>query len=319
MTTGNKIVDEVTKMRITGNTIPHNWYKTITRPNGKPYLNAIVILSDIVYWYRATEIRDENTNYVVGIKKKFSAPDFLQRDYGQLSKFFGISKEETRNAMEHLEKIGVIKKHLRTIENNGRKVPNVLYVELIPKKLYELTYSVSGGMGLKTDICGSENQYIPGLETDIHRFETGCDMCSKTDTNTENTNVNFPKNSQCNKGALKNQPGEMHIEIINYLNQKTGKRFRADTVETVKLISHLINRGYTVDDFRKVIDFKCVEWIGNSYMEPKLRPSTLFAESNFESYVQQDAPIPQKGATYGRQNNTFVDNSSTGGVQAPSY
>lgn len=161
-----------------------------------------------------------------------------------------------------------------------------------------------------SEFTDCENQYIPNGNLTIPE---------KGNSITEYSSKSSSESSTKLSGKNKNQPGEIHIEIINYLNQKTGKRFRADTVETVKLISHLINRGYTVDDFRKVIDFKCVEWIGNSYMEPKLRPSTLFAESNFESYVQQDAPIPQKGATYGRQNNTFVDNSSTGGVQAPSY
>ena len=291
MTSGNEIVDKVTKMNITGNTIPHNWYKTITRPNGKPYLNAIVILSDIVYWYRATEVRDENTNYVIGMKKKFSDPDFLQRDYGQLSKFFGMSKEETRNAMEHLEKIGVIKKHLRTIENNGRKIPNVLYIELIPEKLYELTYldSDSGGMGLKTD------------------------------TNTKNTTENTTENTTKKKRGKRNplQPSQIHIDIINYLNEKANKRFSPYTENTIKIINSRLNENRTLEDFKYVIDVKVNHWLGTDFAN-NLCPDTLFACKNFEKYLNQ-VPKSQKGAAYGQKNNTFIDNSSTGGVQAPTY
>ena len=41
------------------------WAKTICYENGKPNWNAINILSDIVYWYRPTEIRDEVTGNFV--------------------------------------------------------------------------------------------------------------------------------------------------------------------------------------------------------------------------------------------------------------
>ena len=57
--TGNKTVDQVGKINFIGNVIPHTWYKTILRENGKPNVNAIIILSDIVYWYRPKEVRDE--------------------------------------------------------------------------------------------------------------------------------------------------------------------------------------------------------------------------------------------------------------------
>ena len=59
MMTGNYTVDAITQLHITGNVIPENWYKAIIKPSGKPYLNAIIILSDLVYWYRAAEVRDD--------------------------------------------------------------------------------------------------------------------------------------------------------------------------------------------------------------------------------------------------------------------
>ena len=80
--TGNRIVDESATLNITGNVIPHIWYKTIVKESGKPYLTAIVILADIVYWYKPTEVRDERTGQIVAFKKRFSA-DLLQRNYQQ--------------------------------------------------------------------------------------------------------------------------------------------------------------------------------------------------------------------------------------------
>jgi len=74
--------------------------------------------------------------------------------------------------------------------------------------------------------------------------------------------------------------------IISYLNQKTGKEFRANTKATTKLIEARLNDGYSVDDFKKVIDNKCAEWLGTE-QEQYLRPETLFAPSHFESYLNQ--------------------------------
>lgn len=41
--TGNPTVDQLSRIRLTGNVIPPAWYHTILRETGKPYLIAIVI------------------------------------------------------------------------------------------------------------------------------------------------------------------------------------------------------------------------------------------------------------------------------------
>lgn len=138
-TTGNPIVDASAEISITGNITPQAWYKTIVKETGKPHLTAIVILSDIVYWYRPTELRDESTGQITAIRKKFKA-DLLQRSYQQIAEQFGLSKKEATNAIIFLEKIGVIKRVFRTINLNGLVVNNVLYIELIVERLKELTY-----------------------------------------------------------------------------------------------------------------------------------------------------------------------------------
>lgn len=69
-------------INITGNIIPQIWYSKITRENGKPYLLAITLLADIVYWYRPSEQRDEQTGKVIGWRKRFKG-DLLQKTYQQ--------------------------------------------------------------------------------------------------------------------------------------------------------------------------------------------------------------------------------------------
>lgn len=127
-------------MEITGNVIPLNWFKTITTANGKPNSTAIMLLSDIVYWYRPKILRDEATGEFIGIKKRFKA-DLLQRSYRQFSEQFGYSKRQVTEAIKALEALGVIRREFRTVSTNMQKLSNVLYIELFPDKLMEVSHS----------------------------------------------------------------------------------------------------------------------------------------------------------------------------------
>lgn len=77
-----------------------------------------------------------------------------------------------------------------------------------------------------------------------------------------------------------------YAAIISYLNEKLGTRYEPTTKKTQQLIKARINEGFTVDDFKRVIDIKVAEWSGNAKMEAYLRPPTLFG-TNFESYLNQ--------------------------------
>lgn len=137
--TGNPTVDQMSRLRFTGNVIPQAWYRTILRDTGKPYLIAIVILSDIVYWYRAAEVRDEGSGQLLGYRKRFKA-DLLQRSYQQMAEQFGITKRDATNAVVELEKLGVIRRVFRTLTVNGQSIPNVLFLDLDVDILERITY-----------------------------------------------------------------------------------------------------------------------------------------------------------------------------------
>ena len=137
--TGNDTVDRLSRIRLTGNVIPPAWYRTILRDTGKPYLIAIVILSDIVYWYRAAEVRDEGSGQLLGYRKRFKA-DLLQRSYQQIAEQFGITKRDATNAVVELEKLGVVRRVFRTLTSNGQSIPNVLFLDLDVDILERLTF-----------------------------------------------------------------------------------------------------------------------------------------------------------------------------------
>ncbi len=136
---GNEIVDRMASINVSGNITPPIWYQSITKNTGKPYLLAISILSDIVYWYRPSEIRDEQTGQMVG-RKKFKG-EYLQKTYQQYANLFGESKRSIKAAMDCLECLGVIERIFNDITiDNGMKLRNVMYIRLIADRLYELTY-----------------------------------------------------------------------------------------------------------------------------------------------------------------------------------
>lgn len=78
-----------------------------------------------------------------------------------------------------------------------------------------------------------------------------------------------------------------HIEIIEYLNVKTGSKFKATTKPYIQAIRSRLKEGYTVDDFKTVIDKKCREWKGTK-LEKYLTPKTLFAPSHFDTYLNSN-------------------------------
>ncbi len=183
---GNKIIEKMASINITGNIIPMIWFKKILYPSGKPNLLAINILADIVYWYRPTEIRDEKTGEIIAYKKKFSA-DLLQRNYEQISKMFGCSKREATNAIICLENLGLIKRIFRTINDNGLVMSNVLFLELNPDKVLEITYqdlSISETVDNTNQSGGCHFQKGEGS------LLKGGGGTSKSETYTENTTNN---------------------------------------------------------------------------------------------------------------------------------
>ncbi len=139
------VVDQIGKINFKGNIIPVNWLKNITFENGKPDLIGVYILSEIVYWYRPQEIRDEVTGQLLTYKKKFKA-DKLQRNYGSFSAQMGVSKRQVQAAMHRLCDRGIITIEFRDIiSESGTALSNVMFLEPIPSEIYRITYDDTGG------------------------------------------------------------------------------------------------------------------------------------------------------------------------------
>ena len=148
--TGNPIVDEVAMLNLSGNVIPETWYQTIVSDKGKVNCLAIFILSDIVYWYRPQECRNES-DLSVRYVKRFHDDAYLQRSYEQISNKFNISKKQARDSIVFLENLGVIKRHFKDMQYSNGAVANVMFIELIPDVLKQLTFPGEGDVYKNVD------------------------------------------------------------------------------------------------------------------------------------------------------------------------
>ncbi|PDY44521.1 DnaD domain-containing protein [Bacillus pseudomycoides] len=128
---------EIGGLTFKGNVVDHEWFNYITFSNGKPHIVAIMVLSEIVYWYRPTGIRDEESGKVT-YKKKFKA-DKLQKSYQQLAETFGFSKIQVKRACDLLTEMTLIKVEFRTIHIEGKVLNNVMFVEPIANEIKRIS------------------------------------------------------------------------------------------------------------------------------------------------------------------------------------
>lgn len=81
-------------------------------------------------------------------------------------------------------------------------------------------------------------------------------------------------------------------EIIDYLNTRCNKHYTLKNKTNISHIKARLSEGFTVDDFKTVIDKKADAWMDDPKMCDYLRPETLFS-GKFESYLNEQAVKPR--------------------------
>lgn len=180
----------------------------------------------------------------------------------------GVSKETFYKHINILVKTGVVKK--KQINQNGR----------FGKTVYKLTHEVA--------MSDLSNTIFPTTEKPIPKEPTTEDSTTENPTtNNNNINSNSINNNSKKEYIVEQSPTKYPFkEIIEYLNRKSGKNYRYSSKATQKHIKARIKEGFTLEDFKRVIDWKVSRWIGTD-MEQYLRPETLFG-TKFESYLNEE-------------------------------
>jgi uncharacterized phage protein (TIGR02220 family) len=154
----------------------------------------------------------------------------------------------------------------------------------------------------------NEPSFVPANSKQIHGIANTLRSLPRLDIIQEFADYyEIPMNSVGSKAtpkekpAPKEKPKELEDiipakDIIEYLNEKTGKNFSYTSRATKRHIAARWKEGFGLEEFRTVIDYQVAKWKGDPKMEEYLRPETLFG-TKFESYL--NAPPPADGVTRG--------------------
>lgn len=152
----------------------------------------------------------------------------------------------------------------------------------------------------KRSKCGSitksnENQKENEIKTKENQKEikTKSNESQKENENKTHQDVNVIVNVNDNVDVNVKKISLEEIKgIVEYLNIKSNSHYKYSTDKTQTLIKARIKDGFTLDDFKIVIDKKCEEWLGTDF-EKFLRPETLFS-NKFEGYLNQKITAKKK-------------------------
>ena len=188
------------------------------------------------------------------------------------SKFFSLSKNRCSEIIKSLEKKGYIK--IDYIYQEGSKA--------ISRRVIRCVRNIDGGIrNIDNPIRKTEEGYSENREDNNTSF-------NNTFSNTSN------KKDIVEQSSTTPHPYE---EIVQYLNQKTNKNFKHTSKVTQRHIRARLAEGFTVSDFKQVIDNKCNDWLRDQKMKEYLRPETLFG-TKFESYLNSKTTTTKQTGPY---------------------
>ena len=195
---------------------------------------------------------------------------FASNDH--FSKFFSLSKNRCSEIIKSLEKKGYIT--IEYVYQQGSKA--------ISKRVIKCVRKIDEG--------------IREIDNPTRKTEEGySEKCEDNNTSFSNT-----FNNTSNKKDIVEQSSTAPIpyeEIVQYLNQKTGKNFKSTSKATQRHIKARFTDGFVLDDFKQVIDNKCGDWLRDRKMKEYLRPETLFG-AKFESYLNSKSTTARPKGPY---------------------
>ena len=170
----------------------------------------------------------------------------------------GVSIQNVRTALKRFEKLGFL-----TDESTNKN----RLITIVNWAIYQ---------GSDDEPNRQTNKQLTGNQQAANRQLTAI----------KNIRTKEGKNKEV-KDIVEQEPDPIpYREIIDYLNQKAGKSFKHSAAGNKKVIKARWNEGYKLDQFKRVIDVKCQDWLNDENMNQYLQPSTLFG-NKFDQYLNQ--------------------------------
>ena len=170
----------------------------------------------------------------------------------------GVSIQNVRTALKRFEKLGFL-----TDESTNKN----RLITIVNWAIYQ---------GSDDEPNRQTNKQLTGNQQAANRQLTAI----------KNIRTKEGKNKEV-KDIVEQEPDPIpYREIIDYLNQKAGKSFKHSAAGNKKVIKARWNEGYKLDQFKRVVDNKCQDWLNDEKMSQYLQPSTLFG-NKFDQYLNQ--------------------------------
>lgn len=176
---------------------------------------------------------------------------------------------------------------------------DAIWTAIFPSLELSRKRSESGSKG------GQKKQANQELATKQNEDLLASKTASKTEANTvangkANGVANSKSNSKSNsKEDISNDISKKNgadlstiTEIVDYLNEKANTSYRPSAEYAKTHIRARLREGFTIDDFKTVIDGRVKAWANNPKMSEYLRPQTLFG-TKFESYLNASKAKPK--------------------------
>ncbi|MDQ0221345.1 replication protein [Peribacillus cavernae] len=214
-------------------------------------LNEAIVLQQIHYWLSSSSHVIEGRRWVYNTYK----------DWNKQLPFW--SESTIKRTIMALEDLG----YLISANFNRSKMDKT--------KWYTIDYE-------KLELMDGEEpeESCPGQPEPSAVSESDLEDFSKSQAIPEITTEITSKNTTEKKEILP------FSEIIQYLNEKTYSAYNPNTRKTMELIRARFREGFTLAEFKKVIDHKAAEWLNDPKWSKYLRPETLFG-TKFEAYLNQ--------------------------------
>ena len=246
-------------------------------------LDEAVIIQQLHYWLQRSNLVRENHRWVYN-----SMADWNKQ-------FPWLTRKTLTNKFNDLEKRGLI------ITGNYNKAA------FDKTKWYRIDYDAFSHLEQRL------GKNYPTNEQDLPNGD-GKNYSMEEEKSTQPIPLDYQETTQKtttrNKGQA--QPAQPSIaaqrrEVIEYLNQKTGKHFKPNADGNKRIIEPRLKEGYTVDEMKKVIDNMYSLWHGVTFRNGELgdnylKPETLFRSSKIDGYLNANpSTVNNQRQRYGKR------------------